>query len=164
MNNRFDLDINKSKKVKKINSFFLPCELKPYTPLFNSTIGEFCYDIQPAFCFATLGITSYKPNVYSIIKIGGESPVFGYLVTITNPDCIILVDRLKAFYGPGTININVRWVTPVYTDPSTVIDAWVYVLSDAVIEKFETIEVVKDGFHDYTDEKLFDYMDKLNKS
>lgn len=156
---------SKSKKIRKINSFFLPCEFKPYTSLFKSTIGDFVYDVQPAFTYATMGIISYKPNVYSVLKLGGKNPIFGNLFTITNSDTILLLDKIKGFLGPGTVNYNIRWIHPVYTAPGEFTDAWIYVISDHILKNFESVEAVKDnGYWDFADEKLFDFMDKLSKS
>jgi hypothetical protein len=164
-NNRFSLGKSSGEKqIRKINRFFLACELKPGTRLFKTELSDFSYDIKPAFIFGKLGVISYTPNSYSLIKVSGKDIVVGYMLTITNPDAILLLDKLKSFYGRGSFNYHVRKLVHAYTDPATVETAWAYILSEQTMRYFESIEgVPNSGFWDYTDEPLFNFLDGLKK-
>lgn len=137
-----------------VSTYFLACECKPGTSLF-SVIDPFAYDVQPAYINGTLGIIHYSPLSYAIIDVYPEAEVLlGYILTVTHPDTILLLDKIKGFNGKGGFNFHTKTLAKVHTSPDDVIDAWIYILSDKVLECYESLEQVEYGLWDSDDEKL----------
>lgn len=150
-------------KIEKTNKFFLACEFKPNSDLF-SVLDPFVYDIEPAFIQGTLGILSYDPEAYSIISNDDKKDfLFGYLMTITHPDTILLLDKIKGYYGETGFNYHERHLAQVFTSLKKVQKAWIYKLSEIVLQKYETIEQMEFGIWDEEDKKLLKYFDKVQK-
>jgi hypothetical protein len=163
MKNRLRSDFfNKPLELAEINRFFLACEFKPNSALW-SVLDPFAYDVRPAFIYGKLGVISYKPNAYAITEIKStEEPLLGYLVTITNPETILLLDKIKGYNGPEAYNTHVRQLTHAYTDINQVVTAWCYVLSDYVTNAYEEIQQIEFGLW-ADDKKQIDLLDKITK-
>jgi hypothetical protein len=159
---------NRNRKSKKVNlanlrTFFLACELKPESDLW-SVIDPFAYDVKPAFIFGSLGVISYEPEAYSIIDIDeNSSPLLGYICTITHPDTILLLDKLKGVQGPEAFNYHQRKLVHAYTDIEEMHNAWCYVLSEKVLDHYRQIEQIEFGIFE-EDEKLIDLLEKIEEN
>lgn len=163
MKNRIPEDAKK-KPEDKLRTFFLACEFKPNARLF-SVLDPFAYDIKPAFIHGSLGMLSYKPNSYAIIDTDENSSILlGYLVTITEPDTVLLLDKIKGAYGEEAYNTHERKVVQAFTDVDKVQPAWAYVLSEFVLEGYEQIEQVEFGLWDEDDMKQVDFLEKIGDS
>jgi len=149
--------------ITELRTFFLPCEFKPNTPFF-SILDPFAYNIQPAFIHGSLGIISYNPETYSIIDIDDVgSPLLGYIMTITEPDTIMLLDKIKGYFGPNAFNTHNKKVVKAFTDIEMSQDAWIYQLSETVLEKYQQIEQVELGIWDESDENQVDFLEKIGE-
>lgn len=163
MKNRIPKKRKKS-KFENLRKFFLACEFKPNSDLF-SVLDPFVYDISPAFIHGSLGIISYEPETYSIIDVDDASPpLFGYVMTITHPDTILLLDKIKGVYGPNAFNMHHRVAVKAFTDIDEEHDAWCYLLSDSVLENYERIEQIENGIFDDEDAELIEFLDKIGES
>lgn len=139
--------------VKNIRRFFLACEFKPNSTLF-SVLDPFAYDIQPAYIKGKLGIIGYNPPTYSIVTAShDDDPLVGYLLTITEPDTIMLLDKIKGYNGSNAFNFHIRNLVHVFTDKTKVTTVWAYILSQYVLEAYQQIEQVEYGIWD-TDDAL----------
>lgn len=165
MKNRFEQpDSEPAKNLDELRTFFLACEFKPNTRLF-SVLAPFAYDIRPAFVYGTLGILSYEPMSFGIISLDDQTgPLLGYVFTITEEDSLLLLDKIKGFYGDGSFNTHVRKLVHAYTDVNKVENAWAYVISEAVIEAYESIESVEMGMWDEGDEGQLELLEKIESA
>src|SRR4051812_45484274 len=103
-----EAEFGESGSEKQVTTFFLACECKPGTQTF-SVLDPFTYDLQPAWIYGSLGILHYDPPVYSIVTTHDEGdPIFGYVMTISHPDTVSLLDRMKGFYGKEGFNMHIR--------------------------------------------------------
>jgi len=144
----------KKKNLDDLRTFFLACEFKPGSELW-SILDGFAYDIKPAFVYGSLGVIGYKPESYSIIDLNEKSPpLLGYICTITEPTTVTLLDKIKGNLGPDAFNTHDRKLVHAYTDLQTVTDAWAYILSDYVLESYESIEQVEFGIWDHDEEQI----------
>lgn len=160
MKNRISKHLNKkSEKVRNINTFFLACEFKPGGPFF-SVIEPFVYDIKPAFTYGTLGILG--EGTYSIVEIDGEcQPLMGFIMTITNPETALLLDRIKGCYGENTFNLHLRKVIPTFTsNKKRTKKAWGYLLSNHVLNLFQSIQSIEFGIYD-NDKRQVSLLEKI---
>lgn len=152
----------KPEKLANINRFFLACEFKPYSSLW-SVLDPFAYNIKPAFMHGRLGVLSYSPDSYAIIDAKtNEEPLLGYLLTISHPDTILLLDKIKGYNGPDAYNTHVRQLVHVYTDVNKVVNAWCYVLSKPVLEAYAQIQQIEFGLWS-EDERQIALLDKITK-
>lgn len=153
----------KKKSLSDLKTFFLACEFKPDSKLW-SVLDPFAYDVKPAFIYGSLGITSYEPESYSIIDIHENAqPLMGYICTITEPTTCLLLDKLKGYNGINTFNTHLKKLVHAYTNVEEVTDAWCYVLSDAVLDAYESVEQVVFGLWQH-DEKQIDLLEKIGES
>lgn len=153
------------KKIKKnpdeVNSYFLACEFKPESPLF-SVIDPFVYDIKPAYIFGSLGVIAYNPDSYAIIDIDDDGPpLMGYLMTITNPETVTLLDKMKGYNGPEFFSTHNKILTRCYTDIDKWKKAWCYTLSTKVVDYYQKIEQIEFGLTNEEDEKLVELLEKI---
>ena len=164
MANRFGKSFfGKPENIKKINRFFLACEFKPNTDLW-SVIEPFAYEIKPAFIYGKLGIINYNPKGFAIVEVGEtEEPLLGYLITITHPDTILLLDKIKGYNGADAFNTHIRLLTHVYTDINKIVTAWAYVLSKIVTDAYQQIEQVEFGIWQENDKEQMALLDKITK-
>jgi len=154
----------KKNKFEDLRTFFLACEFKPNSDLF-SVLDPFAYDISPAFIHGSLGIISYEPEAYSIIDAEDASPpLLGYILTITHPETILLLDKIKGVYGPNAFNTHNRVVVKAYTDIDEEHDAWCYLLSEFVLEHYEQIEQVEMGLWDDADDEQIELLERLGEN
>ena len=138
MKNRITKGKPKKNKPEDLRTFFLACEFKPHSTLF-SVIDPFAYDIKPAFIHGSLGILAYNPECYAVVDTNEESqPLMGYILTITEPDTLGLLDKIKGFNGDESFNTHFRRIITAYTDVDVKQDAWCYVLSDVVLDRKST--------------------------
>jgi gamma-glutamylcyclotransferase (GGCT)/AIG2-like uncharacterized protein YtfP len=150
----------------ELRTFFLACEFKPNTPMF-SVLDPFAYDIKPAFIYGSLGVISYTgnerhPECYSVIDADeGSSPLLGYIVTITEPDTVNLLDKIKGVYGEDAFNTHQKRTVKAYTDIKVSHNAWCYVLSESVLEQYEQIEQVEFGLWDEEDDDQVNFLEKI---
>jgi len=148
---------------KIVSTFFLACECKPGTPTF-SVLDPFTYDIQPAWTYGSLGILHYDPPVYGIVTTHEDGdPIFGYVMTISHPDTVSLLDRMKGFYGKEGFNMHIRSLVLVNLPEGKEILAWAYMISPSVISSYESIEQVENGLWDNSDTKLLDLEQQLEE-
>lgn len=168
MNNRISKYFNgggggkkrKRENVQDIRTFFLACEFKPGAT-FWSVLDPFAYDIQPAFIYGSLGVVSYEPDAYAIVEAGDEcQPLMGYIMTITHPETIMLLDRSKGFLGDRAFNTHVRKLVHAYTDVGKVTNAWCYLLAANVLNAYQQIETVEFGMWD-DDEKQVALLERI---
>jgi hypothetical protein len=153
---------SKPELVTAVNRFFLACELKPHSRLW-SVIDPFAYDVKPAFIYGVMGATNYQPDSYSILEVQTNTePLLGYLATITEPDTVLLLDKLKGYNGPNVFNVHTKQLTHVYTDVDTIVTAWCYVLSRAVLETYKEIQQVEFGMWS-EDKSQMALLDKITK-
>lgn len=151
---------SKKENVQDIRTFFLACEFKPGAA-FWSVLDPFAYDIRPAFIHGSLGILAYEPAAYSIVEIGDEcQPLLGYTMTITHPETILLLDRMKGYLGIDSFNTHTRKLVHAYTDVNKVCNAWCYTLSASVLNAFQQIETVEFGMWD-DDEKQVHLLERI---
>ncbi len=147
--------------VNDIRTFFLACEFKPKAE-FWSIIEPFAYNIKPAFIYGNLGIIAYEPAAYSIVVASEEcEPLLGYIMTITHPETIMLLDRMKGYLGENSFNTHVRRLVHAYTDVDKVQNAWCYMLSSNVINAYQKIESVEFGIWDDNDDKQANLLEKI---
>lgn len=166
MKNRLSKFFNESSSSANNNNsrFFIACEFKPYSRLW-SVLDSFAYDIKPAFIHGKLGILCYQPPAYGIVSIDDEDePLIGYSFTITEPDTISLLDKIKGYNGQNAFNYHNKILACVFTDKTSVITAWAYVLSKYALEAYEQIQQVEFGIHDQNDKKQWALLDKITKS
>lgn len=162
MHNRVNKYWKKPERLSDIRRFFLACEFKPYSKLW-SVLEPVAYDVRPAFTHGKLGCMGYNPATYSILTLDdADEPLVGYLMTITNPDGILLLDKIKGYNGKGAFNTHVRALAHVFTSPNKVITAWTYLISAKVLECYQQIEQIEWGFWD-EDEKQLELLDKITK-
>lgn len=161
MKNRIKKDKNKE-NLADLRTFFLACEFKPGSTLF-SVLDPFVYDVKPAFIYGSLGIVNYEPEAYSIMEVYDQgSPLLGYIMTITHEDTITLLDKIKGFSGPNGFNTHLRRLVHAYTDVKEVTNAWAYVLSDYVLEAFQSVEQIEFGIWS-DDEKQVALLEKIGE-
>lgn len=150
----------KNEDINDIRTFFLACEFKPSAE-FWSLVEPFAYDIKPAFIHGNLGILAYEPPSYSIVEANDEcQPLLGYVMTITNPETIMLLDRVKGYLGENSFNTHVRKLVHAYTDVDKVQNAWCYMLSGNVLNAYQQIESVEFGMWD-DDENQVTLLEKI---
>jgi hypothetical protein len=150
-----------SEDVNDIRTFFLACEFKPKAEFWN-IIEDFAYNIKPAFIYGSLGIITYEPAAYSIVEANDEcQPLLGYIMTITHPETIMLLDRIKGYLGENSFNTHVRKLVTAYTDIHKSKNAWCYTLSNNVINAYQQIEAVEFGMWDDNDEKQVTLLEKI---
>lgn len=163
MAKRMDKFWKESENLSDINRFFLACEFKPRTQLW-SVLDPVAYDVTPAFIHGKLGVMAYEPACYSIVSADeADDPLVGYLMTISNPDGILLLDKIKGFNGKNSYNIHYRCLTHVYVSPEKVTSAWCYLISPKIVEVFyKQIEQIEWGLWEQ-DEKQIELLDKITK-
>ena len=83
------------------------------------------------------------------------------MVTITNPETVLLLDKIKGYNGPDSFNTHVRRLAHIYTDLNTVINGWVYVLSKTVVDAYQKIEQIEWGIHDQNDKRQWKLLEKI---
>lgn len=150
----------KRENVDDIRTFFLACEFKPGAE-FWSVIEPFAYNIKPAFIYGNLGVVAYEPASYSIVEASDEcQPLLGYVMTITHPETIMLMDRIKGYLGENSFNTHIRKLVHAYTDVNKVQNAWCYMLSGNVLNAYQQIEAIEFGMWD-DDEKQVDLLEKI---
>ena len=146
---------------REINRYFLACEFKPNSSLWGA-IEPFAYDVAPAYIHGQLGIVSYSPPSYSIVCADKQDePLIGYIMTITNPDGVLLLDKIKGFWGEESFNCHVRVLQNVYTDTTEVSTAWCYMLSQYVINAYQQIEQVQFGLWADNDQQQIGLLEKI---
>lgn len=151
--NRLGKYWKKSESLSDIRQFFLACEFKPYSQLWY-LLEPVAYDIFPAYTYGKLGVLSYKPATYAVLNLDEkDEPLVGYLMTITNPDGIYLLDKLKGFNGKNAYNTHFRTMSHVFTDSKKSINAWCYVISPYVLNVYQQIEQISFGVWDESDSK-----------
>ena len=151
------------KKKDEIRTFFLACEFKPGSELW-SVLDGFAYDVKPAYIHGLLGVIGYEPESYSVIKLSDDGqPLLGYICTITEPTTIMLLDKIKGYMGPGAFCVHDRLLVKAHTDLDNNTLAWVYILSDPVLEAYQSIEQVEFGIWD-EDEKQMELLEKIGES
>lgn len=160
--------IKQHKKKKKDNldelyTFFLACEFKPGSDLW-SVLDPFAYDVKPAFIYGSLGILNYNPETYAIMDVNDQgSPLVGYIFTITHEDTRLLLDKIKGYNGQEAFNTHFKTLVHAYTDVNEVTSAWAYILSDYVLETYESIEQVDMGIWDGDDEQQLALLEKIEE-
>ena len=131
--------------IQDIRTFFLACEFKPGADFWN-IIEPFAYNIKPAFIYGSLGVMSYEPASYSIVEANEDcQPLLGYIMTITHPETIMLMDRIKGFLGDDSFNSHTRKLVRAYIDLKKSKNSWCYMLSNNVLNAYESIETVEFG-------------------
>lgn len=163
MKNRLHRDFfGKPEPLAEINRFFLACEFKPNSALW-SVLDPFAYNIIPAFIYGKLGVISYTPDAYAIIETkNSEEPLLGYLITITHPETILLLDKIKGYNGPDAYNTHMRQLIHAYTDINKIVTAWCYVLSKEVIDVYSQIQQIEFGLWE-EDKHQIALLDKITK-
>lgn len=160
--------INKKKKkenLANLKTFFLACELKPKSEELWSVLEPFAYDVKPAFIHGSLGVLSYDPETYAIVDTNEESPpLLGYLTTITHPGTILLLDKLKGFNGANAFNYHIKKLVHAYTDLEEVTNAWCYLLSDYVLDTYQSLEVIEFGLWHEDDDEQVELLEKIEES
>lgn len=153
----------KKQRLDELRTYFLACEFKPGSDLW-SVLDGFAYNVKPAFVYGSLGVIGYKPESYSIINLNDKGqPLLGYVCTITEPTTVTLLDKIKGCMGPDAFSMHTKKLVHAFTDPKTVTDAWAYVLSDMVLESYESIEQIEFGIWDH-DDKQIDLLEKIGES
>jgi gamma-glutamylcyclotransferase (GGCT)/AIG2-like uncharacterized protein YtfP len=105
----------------------------------------------------------YDPATYSILSLDeSDEPLIGYLMTISNPDGILLLDKIKGFNGKGSYNTHVRSLAHVFTTPDKVLTAWCYTLNPQILATFNQVEWIEWGLWEQ-DEKQLALLDKLTE-
>jgi hypothetical protein len=146
--------------ISDIRRFFLACEFKPCSKLW-SVLEPIAYDIIPAFTHGRLGVLSYDPATYGILNLNdSDEPLLGYIMTITNPDGILLLDKIKGFYGNGAFNTHIRTLGHVFTEPRKVMSAWCYVVSPYVVNVYQQIQQVEWGIWEQ-DKNQIELLEKI---
>jgi hypothetical protein len=162
MINRVSKFWKKPETLSDIRRFFLACEFKPYSKLW-SVLEPVAYDVVPAFTHGKLGVLAYDPATYAVLGLDDQDePLMGYLMTITNPDGILLLDKLKGFYGKDSFNTHVRTLGHVFTEPGKVTTAWCYVLSPTVLNMYQQIEWIEWGMWEQ-DKHQLELLEKLTE-
>ena len=153
---------SKQEKLEDIRTFFLACEFKPNSDLF-SVLDPFAYDIKPAFINGTLGVVSYDPKSYAIVDADEKSqPLLGYIMTITHPDTILLLDKIKGYNGTSGFNYHDKKLVHAHTDVKVVQNAWIYILSETVLNSYQQLQQIEFGVWG-EDEILLDFLEKIGE-
>ncbi len=146
---------------QQVNYFFLACECKPGAPGF-AVLDPFVYDTKPGWILGTFGIIHYDPAIYAIVTIDDDvDPIFGYMMTISHPDTVSLLDRMKGYYSEEGFNTHIRKLVLVSFEDGKEELAWAYVLSPQVISSYESIEQVDNGIWDSKDTKLLELEERF---
>jgi hypothetical protein len=162
MKNRIKKHKKNKENLDDLRTFFLACEFKPGSDLW-SVLDPFAYDIKPAFIHGSLGILSYDPMTYAVIDIEEHStPLLGYIMTITHPETILLLDKIKGVYGKESFNMHSKRLVHAFTDVNEVHNAWCYVLNEYVLEMYEQLQMIELGIHDQ-DEELIELLEKIEE-
>ncbi len=152
--NRIGKFWKKPEVLSDIRRFFLACEFKPNSKLWY-VMEQYAYDVVPAFTHGKLGVISYDPAAYAILTLDDQDePLMGYLITITNPDGIFLLDKLKGFNGKNAFNNHYRTLGHVFTDANKVTNAWCYVISPHVLTVYQQIEQIEWGMWEQDDKQI----------
>lgn len=147
-------------KPDEVTSFFLACEFRPGGPHWGVVDG-FAYDVKPAYIRGSLGMIAYDPPAYAIVEEGeGCQPLMGYLMTITCPDMVALLDRAKGHLGESGYNCHIRRVVNAYTDQRRFTPAWCYIISGQILNAYQSIETVEYGLTG-KDPKLSTLLEKI---
>ena len=162
MNNRIRKFWKKPEELADIRRFFLACEFKPNSKLWY-VLEPFAYDVVPAFTHGKMGVLSYEPPSYAILTLDEQDePLMGYLMTITNPEGIFLLDKIKGCNGKNAFNTHFRTLTHVFTEPTQVTSAWCYITSPYVLNVYEQIEQVEWGMWEQ-DEQQVKLLEKITE-
>jgi hypothetical protein len=162
MNNRIDQYWKNPESLADIRRFFLACEFKPNSKLWH-VLEPYAYDMVPAFTHGKLGVLSYDPASYAILTLDDQDePLMGYLITITNPDGIFLLDKIKGFNGKNAFNTHYRTLTHVFTEPNKVTSSWCYVINPHVLSVYQQIEQVEWGMWEQ-DEQQVKLLEKITE-
>lgn len=155
MKNRISKFWDKSENsMPEVRNFFLACEFKPNSKLWY-VLEPYAYDVAPAFTHGKLGVLSYKPASYAILTLDEkDEPLMGYIMTITNPEGIFLLDKIKGFNGENAFNTHFRTLTQVFTDTKNVTNAWCYISSPYVLNVYQQIEQVEWGMWEQDNEQV----------
>ena len=155
---------HKESSPDELNTFFLACEFKPNAPMF-SILSSFAYDIQPAFIHGSLGVIAYEPESYAIIDADENGmPLIGYILTITEPDTVSLLNKLKGYLGPNAFNFHHKKIVQAFIDVNVSKPAWVFQLSEYVLESYSQIEQVELGLTNEDDEVLMEFLEKIGEA
>jgi len=154
--------IENKKRKKSDTRFFLACEFRPGGQFWN-IIEPFAYEIKPCYTSGLLGILSYGLQSYSLVDLSKvNSPLFGYVMTITHPDTIMLLDTIKRCYGLDFHNTHDRVKIVVNHKNKKKERAWAYLLSAYVLNIHQQIEIVENGIYDGRKE-LIDWSHEFNE-
>ena len=154
MNNRVSKFWKKPEILSDIRRFFLACEFKPNSKLWY-VLESVAYDVVPAFTRGKLGVIAYEPPAYAVLTLDDQDePLMGYLMTITNPDGIFLLDKLKGFNGSNAFNTHYRTLSHVFTAPDKVTTAWCYIISPHVLNVYQQIEQIEWGMWEQDDKQM----------
>lgn len=155
--------MKKNKKNKKVTTIFLACEFKPNTRMF-SVLDPFAYDIKPAFIYGSLGVISYDPISYSIIDANENGqPLLGYILTITEPDTIELLDKIKGYHGEDAFNMHDKKLIKAYTSIEEKQSAYIYQLSEYALAAYSQIEQIELGLWHETDNNQIEFLEKIGE-
>jgi len=160
--NRIGKFWKKPEVLSDVRRFFLACEFKPNSKLWG-TLDPFAYNIVPAFTHGKLGVLSHDPASYAILVIDEQDePLLGYLMTITNPDGIYLLDKIKGFNGKNAFNAHYRTLTHVFTDTDKVTTAWCYITTPMVLNYYKQIKQIEWGLWEQ-DEQQMKLLEKITE-
>lgn len=150
-------------KNTEVHKFFLACEFKPGSMLW-SVLEPFAYEIKPAYIYGSLGVIAYEPESYSIIDVSEDNPpLMGYVMTITHPETVILLDKIKGYYGKDAFNAHHKIQVKTYTGLGNGRRAWCYILGASVLDSYQQIEQIEFGIWD-SDEQQINLLEKIGES
>jgi len=70
-----------------------------------------------------------------------------YLMTITCPDMVSLLDRAKGHLGDSGYNCHLRRLVDAHTGDDAPTKAWCYILSGQILNAYQSIETVEFGMN-----------------
>lgn len=153
-NNRISKFWDQPESLSDIRRFFLACEFKPNSKLWY-VLQSIAYDVVPAYTHGKLGALSYDPASYAVLNLDDQDePLMGYLMTITDPNGIFLLDKIKGFNGKNAFNTHFRTLANVFTAPKNSTSAWCYVISPHVLNVYQRIEQIEWGMWEQDDKQI----------
>ena len=144
-----------------LNSVFLADEFKPNWKFWDA-IETFTTAFMPAFIYGELVKLSYNSESFAIKSIGypdNSGVIVGYIVEVTS-EGLNFLDRVKGFNNVEGTNYHVRRLTHAYIGKNAIKTCWGYCLSDIFAKA--NLEVVENGFWDYKDEELTEFLRDLS--
>jgi hypothetical protein len=71
------------------------------------------------------------------------------------------MDKIKGFYSLDGVNYHIRIDTTAIKEDGTEEKVWIYAVTDHIVSAYETIEQIEYGLWNKSDEKLKEFIKKV---